>query len=221
MLVALEKRIASAATEIQEPLETTAAQPRRVPHVKTQLAETTEQLLQRADKLIQERKFGEAWNLLASNRRAASSDAERQSLDQALNRLEAAQEEYLEKTISMISKKKRTLKMARQFLEEEKFEQAISNLDTLSDVEESLEVRELREQAIEGLINRERNRAARIFLNAKRTQNPEKKEAYLVTCHEILNSLLERYPSSPLSEKIRSHIRKVSEEMEKLKGSTS
>ena len=111
--------------------------------------------------------------------------------------------------------------MARQSLEEEKFEQAISNLDNLSEGEESLEVRELREQAIEGLINRERNRAARIFLNAKRTQDPVKKEEYLVTCYQILNSLIEKYPSSPLSEKIRSHIRKVSEEMEKLKRGTS
>ena len=220
-LEALEKRIASASTETQEPLETTPAQPRRDLHVKTQLPESTDQLLQRADKLVQERKFGEAWDLLVLNRSAALSDAERLSIDQALKRLEAAQEEYLEKTISMLSKKKETLKMARHFLEEEKFEQAISNLDKLSEGEEGLEVRELREQAIEGLINRERNRAARIFLNAKRTQDPVKKEEYLVTCYQILNSLIEKYPSSPLSEKIRSHIRKVSEEMEKLKGGTS
>jgi hypothetical protein len=220
-LEALEKSITSASTEVQKPLETTPAQPRRDLYVKTQMAESTEQLLQRADKLLQERKFGEAWDLLTLNRSAALSDADRRSIDQALKRLEAAQETYLEETISMISKKKETLRMARRFLEEEKFEQAISNLDNLSESEASLEVRELREQAVEGLINRERNRAARIFLNAKRTRDPVKKEEYLLTCYEILNSLVEKYPSSPLSEKIRSHIRKVSEEMEKLKGGAS
>lgn len=216
-LESLDKRMASTATESQAPLETTSIQPQRDLPVKSESGETTEQLLQRADKLIAERKFGEAWDLLVLNRPVVMSNAERLAVDKALERLEAAQEEYLEKTISMISKKKETLKTARRYLEEEKFEAALSNLEAFPEGEAGLEVKELREQAIEGLINRERNRAARIFLNAKRTQDPVKKAAYLNDCYEILNSLLERYPSSPLSEKIRSHIRSVSEEMEKLK----
>jgi hypothetical protein len=214
-LEALEKRIASAETESLEPIETTFAQSPRDLHAETESAGATEQLIQKVDELIAERKYGEAWDLLISNQGMAGSDAEKSAIDHALKRLEAAQEEYLEKTISMISKKKETLAMARRYLDAEKYEEAISNLESFPEGEASLEVRELREQAVEGLINRERNRAARIFLNARRTQDPVKKKAYLVACHEILSSLLARYPSSPLSEKIRSHIQKVTEEMEK------
>jgi hypothetical protein len=221
MLQALERKISSIPTQTRDEPLTSPAQPQRTPHVTSQLEEGTDHLLKRVDKLVQERKFGEAWDLLTLNRSAASSDADRESIDQALQRLEAAQEAYLEKTISVISKKKEVLKIARQYLEEEKFEQVLTTLDGLSQGEEGLEVKELRAQAIENLINRERNRAARVFLSAKRTEDPSKKEAYLRACYDILNSLVEKYPASPLTEKIRSHIMKVSEELEKLKGDSS
>jgi outer membrane protein assembly factor BamD (BamD/ComL family) len=109
------------------------------------------------------------------------------------------------------------LKKARELIESEKFEEAISELESLEvNQDNSREVRELKEQAIEGLINRERNRAAKIFLAAKNTSDPRKKEEYLKSCYDILNNLLEKYPSSPLREKLKSHIKKVSEELDRL-----
>lgn len=219
-LHALEKRLTEEPRQAPDQ-ETMTVQVEREEEVTPQLEGKIDQLFQKVEKLVQERKFGEAWDLLVLNRNAVSSTVERESIDKALKRLEDAQEEYLEETISMISKKKETLQMARKLLEEEKFQEAISTLDALSGSEDSLEVRELRTEAIESLINRERNRAARLFLTAKRTQDPIKKERYLRTSREILNSLIENYPSSPLSEKIRSHIETVTEELEKLSKDSS
>jgi outer membrane protein assembly factor BamD (BamD/ComL family) len=149
-------------------------------------------------------------------RGTVSSETGLKIIDQALKRLEGAQEEYLEETISMISEKKEAVQIARRFLDEEKYEQAISSLDALSEREESHEIKELREQAVESLINRERNRAAKIFLTARRTQDPEKKEEYLRSSFNILKALIEKYPSSPLINKVKSHLEKVEEELEKL-----
>ena len=175
-----------------------------------------DQILDDVKQLIRENKFGEAWDLLVLKREAISSEKELKIIDQALKRLERAQEEYLEETISMISEKKQTVQMARKLIDEEKYEQAIASLDTLSEREESHEVKALREQAIESLINRERNRAAQIFLTARRTPDPEKKEEYLHSSYKILNNLIEKYPSSYLIDKVKSNLKTVEEELEKL-----
>ncbi len=224
VLQALNKRISSVAVEDQKieahpPFRTgleTRAQAQNDYEVMTQPGESSDQLLFEVEQLIREHKFGKAWDLLALKKGTVSSDADKKIIDQALKRLEQAQEEYLDETISMISEKKESVQIARKFLDEEKYEQAISSLDTLSEHEESHEIKELREQAIESLINRERNQAAKIFLTARRTQDPEKKEEYLRSSYNILKELIEKFPSSPLINKVKSHLGKVEEELEKL-----
>jgi len=219
-LQALNKRILRVAVEDQEieapPGLEAHAQAQSDYELTTQPEGNADQILYEVEQLVRERKFGEAWDLLVLKRGTVSSETGLKIIDQALKRLESAQEEYLEETISMISEKKEAVQMARKFLDEEKYEQAISSLDTLSEREESHEIKELREQAVESLINRERNRAAKIFLTARRTQDPEKKKEYLRSSYNILKELIEKYPSSPLINKVKSHLGKVEEELEKL-----
>ncbi len=219
-LQALNKRISRVAVEDQEieapPGLEAHAQAQSDYELTTQPEGNADQILYEVEQLVRERKFGEAWDLLVLKRGTVSSETGLKIIDQALKRLESAQEEYLQETISMISEKKEAVQMARKFLDEEKYEQAISSLDTLSEREESHEIKELREQAVESLINRERNRAAKIFLTARRTQDPEKKEEYLRSSYNILKELIEKYPSSPLINKVKSHLGKVEEELEKL-----
>jgi thioredoxin-like negative regulator of GroEL len=219
-LQALNKRISRVAVEDQEieapPGLEAHAQAQSDYELTTQPEGNADQILYEVEQLVRERKFGEAWDLLVLKRGTVSSETGLKIIDQALKRLESAQEEYLEETISMISEKKEAVQMARKFLDEEKYEQAISSLDTLSEREESHEIKELREQAVESLINRERNRAAKIFLTARRTMDTEKKEEYLRSSYNILKELIEKYPSSPLINKVKSHLGKVEEELEKL-----
>ena len=224
ILQALNKRISRVVVEDREidappPFRTgleAHAQAQSDYELATQPEGNADQILYEVEQLIRERKFGEAWDLLVLKRGTVSSETGLKIIDQALKRLERAQEEYLEETISMITEKKEAVQIARKFLDEEKYEQAISSLDTLSEREESHEIKELREQAVESLINRERNRAAKIFLTARRTQDPEKKEEYLRSSYNILKGLIEKYPSSPLINKVKSHLEKVEEELEKL-----
>jgi hypothetical protein len=178
---------------------------------------TEDEFFKQVENLVQEHRFGEAMDLLVSKRDEAQSGSQIEMLEQAIRRVELAEEKYIEEKIASISVREETLQLARKLLENEQIEEAISNLNSLEAQEEdSREIRELREQAIERLINRERNKAAKLFLAARNTEDPEKKEEYLRSSYEILKALIDKYPSSPLNEKLKDHIAKVTEELEKL-----
>jgi hypothetical protein len=198
-------------------LEGIERQKQSIPKEPYRVERTDDEFLKQVDNLVQEHRFGEAMDLLVSKRDEAQSGAEIEVLEQAIKSVELAEEKYIEEKIASISMREETLKLARKLLDNEQLEEAISNLSALEAQEEgSREIRELREQAIERLINRERNRAAKLFLAARDTQDPAKKEEYLRSSYEILNALLDKYPSSPLNKKLKDHIAKVTEELEKL-----
>jgi outer membrane protein assembly factor BamD (BamD/ComL family) len=156
-------------------------------------------------------------DLLVTKREDAQSGDEIHKLEQAIASVERAEEKYIEEKIASLSMREETLESTRKLLDNEQLEEAISNLNALEAQEEdNLEIRELKEQAIERLINRERNRAAKLFLAARGTQDPVKKEEFLRSSYEILNELVDKYPSSPLNKKLKNHIAKVREELEKL-----
>jgi hypothetical protein len=175
------------------------------------------QILQRVEQLVQERRFDEAKDALIRKKNEVLPVAEKEAVEQALKSLVLAEEIYLEEKLSRISWRKGILEMARKHLEAEKFEEAISNLEALESEQEDVhEIQELKTRAIEGLVNRERNRAAKIYLAAKKSWDPEKKEKLLRTSYEILKKLIEKYPSSGLNSKLKSHLNTVGEELNKL-----
>jgi hypothetical protein len=176
---------------------------------------TVDSLLEKVDKLLEENRFSEAKTLLLIKEQKVQ-PTEAETIDQAYKRLEQAEEKYLEEKISLISMN-RDMEQARKLLEEERYEEVISRLETLEPEEDSREIKELRQFAIEKLINRERNRAAKIFLKAKETQDPVRKEEYFLQCLNILNALVDKYPLSHLNQKLTSHIRIVEEELGNLR----
>jgi outer membrane protein assembly factor BamD (BamD/ComL family) len=98
----------------------------------------------------------------------------------------------------------------------DKFEEAIAAIDALGvkgSVDEA--ARALLDEAVSGIVNRERNRAAKAFYSAKQTDDPARKEAYLRTSHEILKQLLYKYASSSFIPKIKSNLETVEAEMAK------
>ncbi len=182
------------------------------------------QLFQKVDRLIQEQKFEKAKELLSFRRSELLLEVaptwKIQSIDKALTALDLAEEEHLQEKISRLSrdyKKRRTMETALKLVEEEKLQDAISKLDTLDpEQKEAPEAKKLRDLAVEMLINRERNRAAKMFLVAKKTHDFEKKYEYLLSSYNILKSLVDKYPSSPLILKVNSHIKVVKEALDKL-----
>ena len=74
----------------------------------------------------------------------------------------------------------------------------------------------LKQLAVEKLINRERNRAARLYLLAKNTPDIKKKKELLTTSYQILENLMNEFPSNPLSGKLEDHAEKVKDALIKL-----
>jgi tetratricopeptide (TPR) repeat protein len=143
--------------------------------------------------LMNERRFEEARSMLKDNRASIQSGTQPDTYEQAMERLENAEAQYLREQIGVISMKEQTLSRAKQLVEAEKFEEAVS-----------------------GIVNRERNRAAKAFYAAKQTDDPVKKETYLRSSYDILKELNDKYPSSNLIKKIKSNLTTVEAEMAKV-----
>jgi len=63
------------------------------------------------------------------------------------------------------------------------------------------------------LISSERDRAAQIFLMARNTNDPQGKKELLISSRNILQSLVERYPTSNLIYKLKSNLKTVEAEL--------
>jgi hypothetical protein len=101
-----------------------------------------------------------------------------------------------------------------RLIKQENFEQALAILNEVKSKNEDIE--RLKNQAIEGIINRERNKAAKLFLLAKETEQKEKKLKYLEQSYRILEALIIQYPDSPLISRVRENLEKVAEEIKNL-----
>ena len=178
---------------------------------------STEELLKAVDDLVQRHEFGEAKLMLVKRRIRAEEGPEMETIDQALRTVDLAEERYLEEKEAKLAYEKETLKLARNLIEEENFEEAITKIETLRD-EQSMtpEMRELKNVATEKLIKRDRDKAAKYFLMARKTTDPTKKEQLLLSSYDLLKALIDRYPSSPMLEKLEDNLRTVKAELKKL-----
>jgi outer membrane protein assembly factor BamD (BamD/ComL family) len=102
-------------------------------------------------------------------------------------------------------------------LEKEKYGEAVTGIEVLeAEQGQGPEIAALKEQAVEKFIQEERNRAAKMFLMARQTEDKKKKAEYLRGSLNILKNLVEKYPSSTLITKINSNIKSVEDEMTRL-----
>ncbi len=179
--------------------------------------DSTEDLLKAVDELIQKHEFREAKLLLIKHRIRTEEGPELEIIDQALKTVDLAEERFLQEKSAKLSYEKESLKQAQKLIEEENFEEALAKLETLRDAQNMTpEIKELKRVATERLIKRERNRAAKYFLMARKTADPTKKEELLLSSYDILKALIGNYPSSPMIEKLNDNLRTVREELAKL-----
>ena len=164
--------------------------------------------------LINKDAFTEARLLLLKWRLRTEDGPEIETIEQAMRTVEMAEEKYQEER----SNEKEVLETAKNLIEEESFEEAIKMLEPLyNDQDPNPEIIKFRDLAIENLINRERNKAAKIFLTAKDADDPKRKEELLLSSYNILKLLIDAYPKSTLIDKLNSHLTKVRDELEKLR----
>jgi hypothetical protein len=176
-----------------------------------------EELLKKVDRLVQQHHFSQAKFLLLQRRIRVQEGSEMETLDQAVKSVELAEEKYLNEQNISKSQDSETLETAKKLIEEEKFEEALTKLKTIEQPERLHdEKKTLEGLAVEKLINQERDKAARIFLMAKKTEDPKKKEELLLSSYKILKALIDKYPSSNLINKLNNNISRVKEELLKL-----
>ena len=85
------------------------------------------------------------------------------------------------------------------------------------EVNPSIETDDLRNLAVEGYIRSERERAAKIFHLAKQSNDIARKEELLLSSFQILNNLIEKYPSASLISRLNDNLESVKAELVKLK----
>ena len=180
--------------------------------------ESLDSTLAEVDALVQEHRFEQAKFLLLRQRIRIQEGADTKRIDKAMKSVEQAEEGFHQEEAAALARRQEALEHANRMMEQEKFDEVIEQIETLE--QEGMtgtEADALRNQAIEKLVNRERNRAAKLFLMAKQAKEPSEKEALLLSSRNILKTLLEKYPSSSYKEKINRHIVIIEEELAKLR----
>ncbi|RJR41418.1 MAG: hypothetical protein C4576_17990 [Desulfobacteraceae bacterium] len=184
--------------------------------------ESLEGVLAEVRGLVRKGEFTKAKFLLLQQRIRYPEGPETQAIDQAVRELELAQEQGIvapEKSPDELRTEKAMLEserlaIAKKLVEQENFSEAVARLDELQrEGVTSSEVASLKEMATEKLINQERNRAAKLYLMAKAEADPAKKDELLQSSHNILQVLLDKYPSSPLRKKIIDNMSIIKDEM--------
>lgn len=187
--------------------------------------------LAKAEEMVQRKDFGRAKFLLLQQRIRLEEGPEAALIEQALKNVEAEEEKAqqqgktemtatgpakdLQKDLQQEAQKQDMLRVAFALIRSEKYEEALLMLDEMPASDP--EVKELKNSAVERIINRERNKAAKLFLAARNAKDPAKKEEMLNSSYEILRAVADKYPSSPLIPKLQDHINQVTKELLKVK----
>ena len=179
---------------------------------------SVQEVLRQVDVLVQRNDFETARLLLLRLRLRLQDGPDAELVDQAMKSVELAEENSRKQQKAETVKNEEALELAANLIDQERYEEAIAELENFSQgAELSPEAKQLQDLAVEKIINRERNKAAKLFLMARNTTDPAKKEELLVSSYNILKALVEKYPASPLYQKINENMKKIEEEMSKLK----
>jgi hypothetical protein len=224
----LEQKLALDGSRVTQPDST----PTRGDMIKADMDRDLKDALSKADESTQKGDFGRAKFILFQQRIRFDEGPEAEMIDQALKSVEMAEEKAqqqgktevaakepssvdLQKELQREAEKQDSLKVALNLIRSEKYEEAILKLDELPPSDPA--VKELKNMAVEKIINRERNKAAKLFLTARNTKDPVKKEELLNSSYNILKAVADKYPSSPLIPKVQDHMNQVTKELVKVK----
>ena len=174
-------------------------------------------LLMEVNGLVQTHDYERA-RLLLSAAYAKTQGPARVIIARAMDQIKAEEKTFYIPTKINITDIEKIEKDVKDLIEEEKFEEAITRLETIQNpsLENSRDtVGELKQQAVNSLIKRERNRAAEIFLKAKKTNDPFRKQEMLYATREILTTLILNYPNSSLIHTLERNLEVVEQTLEK------
>lgn len=191
-----------------------------VNHLKEELQATSNQqeakliplprILNMVEEKLRVRAFDQAEILLQQKRQdTALSPAETDTIDKALERVEKARQ-------TSQGREEEALKKIRGLVEKERYDEALALLEDLkSEGIQGNQVTDLHRSATEGFISHERKRAAALFLRARAAGSSLEKKEYLRQSHDILQRVLDKFPSSPSRDKILQNLEMVDRELSK------
>jgi hypothetical protein len=167
-------------------------------------------ILTMVEEKLQAHAFDQAKILLQQKRQdTALSPAERDTIDHTLERVEKTKQ-------ASQGREKEALEKIRGLVENENYADALALLEGLkSEGIQDYQVTDLQRAATEGFISRERKRAAALFLRARTAGSSLEKKEYLRQSHDILQKLLDKFPSSPSRDKILQNLEMVDRELAK------
>ena len=185
--------------ELQVPLK-----PREEDHI------SLPRILGMVEEQLQAHAFDQAARLLLQKRQDTSlSPSDLDTIDRTLERVEKAKEAYS-------GRERKALEQVRDLMENEKYDEALSMLEELkSEKIQGDEVASLEREVRERYINHERKKAAALFLRARTAGSSLEKKEYLRQSHDILQHLLDKFPSSPSRDKILQNLESVDRELAK------
>lgn len=206
-----EKREETAAKDRTSDIETDASMP------SGKESKAIENLIEEVEGLIGSNEFQRAKLLIIKQKIRVQDESETVLLEKTFQRVEQAEAEFQRQAHNAAPVEQDALSVARALVEDEKLEEALEYIKAIEKTENiSADMVSLRALATERLINREREKAARLFLMSKNSTNAEKKKEYLVSSYKLLTKLIEQYPLSPSSQKVISNINTVEKELMKL-----
>jgi hypothetical protein len=181
------------------------------------------EVLARTESLMKTGDFEEAKDYLAKSRNDFTEQTSLYEIDRGIGELDERKERFLEERIAAVSRRSEAMAEARDLIAREKPEEALAKLKALEvkDAQPDPETKALTREAIEELIAKERNRAARLFLQARNTDDPATKEQLLLLAYGTLRTLQERYPESPSIKKVTENMQAVEKELSNLKKAPS
>ncbi len=173
--------------------------------------------LERAAKLVDDENFSEARDLLGRTRQwMEPGRPETAVIDEAMNRLEKAEEAHLQARIRLLARGDLNLQPISDLIARENYREALARLEAVERVSgSSPEISEIREAAVERLITRETTRAAEKFLAAGKTSDLRRKRSLLEETRSILAGLLSAYPGAPSAGRIQSYLDRVEVELDR------
>jgi outer membrane protein assembly factor BamD (BamD/ComL family) len=189
-----------------------AAIDKNISDISPEKAALAEQKINNVKKLLSRNDFEGARLILLRWRLTAEEGPELDMIEEALKSVDAAEKKYSNSN----SKDQSILEDAKRKMEDEKYEEALNILKPLTSEGSNFEAEKLKNLAIDKHINNERLKAAKLFVAAGEEKDIQKKKELLLKSKKILESLINKYPETPLLEKLNNYITKINIELDHL-----
>lgn len=171
-----------------------------------------QQLIDNIEQLIAKKDFSGARVALIRWRLNAEEGPEVEIYDRLQKSVDKAEEQFDREN----SNDKIKIDDAKKLIEQEKYEEALDILDPIVTAGGNYEAEKIQKDAIEKLIIRDKNVAAKLKIAANQERDIQRKRDLLIKSRSILQNLIDKYPASPLLETSKRNILKIDNELMEL-----